>query len=161
MVDFDGDHFNRYPFTFHIQHYEGTKAITTLRCYPLDHHEKREEIVATLKSRGQNFRRICIKEKGQQMFDYDGDMFFSSERPEDLFGDEYASSVVLAAVLASVTREKPDTKPSDDVSLSILGGIDLLMEIGRPGSVNSGEVKDLQCMDPIHSFYSVLLGVEC
>lgn len=115
--DFDGVIFTRYPFEFHIQEFDKTKVVNTLRCYPLSHHEKAYEIKEQLKARGQKFREYYIKPRGQQMFDYDGKVYYNSYRPEDLWGEEYAGPAVMGAVISSGMHQNRDREPHDNVSI--------------------------------------------
>jgi Domain of unknown function (DUF7025) len=77
IADFDGKEFSRYPFEFTIPRYDGSKKINSLRCYPLKHHEQEANIRPLLRERGGVFRKLCLKEKGEQMFEYDGEASFN------------------------------------------------------------------------------------
>lgn len=126
IADFDGKQFNRAPFRITIPLYKGTKIISTLRCYPLSYHEEQEDITNTLKTRGEKFRDFSIKEKGQQMFDYDGEIFYHSKLPKDIFGDAEWAGPLLVAGLVGVMMGKSgsgsgglggdEKNSSDDVS---------------------------------------------
>ena len=86
-----------------------------LRCYPLEYHAKQEQIEEDLLDRGMKFREYCIKPKGHQMFDYDGDVSFISKKPEDLFGEEYAQHVIMASVISEITERRSRREPEDNV----------------------------------------------
>lgn len=77
--DWDGEQFNRVATRMKIAYFEGAKAINSLLFYPIEYHVDPntntcdpENIKAILKKRGEKFRKICISEKGSQLFDYDG-----------------------------------------------------------------------------------------
>jgi hypothetical protein len=114
---FDGENFNRHPVRFIIKSFEGTKIINSLRCYPLDYHERKEDITTSLLARGKRFRSLCIKDPGQQMTDYDGNMYYCSELPEDIFGDEHASSVLMGSIMGIFRGSEFAGEPKDIVGM--------------------------------------------
>jgi len=83
--DWNGTSFERVPVRFTFDSFTGNRAISTLHCHPLRFHEGEhtgagggtDSSVAALKEmlvdRGRRFKEVCVKEKGSQMFDYDGD----------------------------------------------------------------------------------------
>ena len=83
--DWNGSTFQRVPVHFSFSKFTGTRAISTLHCHPLRFHEmggssgyaeSDGSIVALEKmllERGKRFKELCVKQKGSQMFDYQGD----------------------------------------------------------------------------------------
>jgi hypothetical protein len=59
-----------------------------LRCYPLKYHEQERNIAALLRKRGKVFRELCLKDKGEQMFQYSGNAFFN-KTPQEIVEDEW------------------------------------------------------------------------
>lgn len=85
--DWNGTTFCRAPVEFSFENFKGTKSITSLSCYPLKFHrptsddvsstgvsDSGEAIRQSLIKRGERFRELCLKRKGRQMFDYEGDL---------------------------------------------------------------------------------------
>ncbi len=82
-TDFDGDKFNRVRATLLIPAYTGKKAINSLPCYPLEAHENYHALSTTLIKRGSTFRELCTKSKGNQMFNYKGEITFTHSHEEE------------------------------------------------------------------------------
>lgn len=85
--DWNGTAFCRVPVEFSFEDFKGTRSITSLPCYPLKLHrpsqddvqstggsESGEAMKQRLIKRGERFRELCLKRKGRQMFDYEGDV---------------------------------------------------------------------------------------
>jgi len=106
------------PYHFLIKFFPKTKRIDSLRCYPLDYHENKTKIISDLVKRGEKFRDACIQRtrNGFQMFDYDGTVYFTSKRPEDIFGEQYAGQVVMGAIIAGAVERHREGRLRDDVS---------------------------------------------
>jgi hypothetical protein len=58
-VDYSGKEFGRYTEIIDIPEFIGTKKITRLRAYPLQFHEKRDEMAAKLIARGAIFEQLA------------------------------------------------------------------------------------------------------
>lgn len=114
ILDFTGREFTRLHYKLSIDRFEKSKLVKNLRFYPLDHHDEKEQIEKLLLDRGEKFRRYCIKSKGHQMLDYDGDVSFISRRPEDLFGEEYGRYVVMGGMLRGALEKNSDSESDDD-----------------------------------------------
>lgn len=83
MYDWTGQAFLRTILKIKIDRFEGAKPINTLPYYPLRFHEKPGDIEDTLWKRGKNFRNLCIAQKGEQMFHYNGGATLSRKRLVD------------------------------------------------------------------------------
>lgn len=85
--DWNGSYFSRVPFNMAIPAWGGDrKRIIELPFYPLSFYGKegmsREQAITKLKTdliaRGRDYRKFCIAERGQQMFNYsDGVAYFN------------------------------------------------------------------------------------
>ncbi|KAH7364931.1 P-loop containing nucleoside triphosphate hydrolase protein [Rhexocercosporidium sp. MPI-PUGE-AT-0058] len=108
--NFDGREFTRASYNFIIPQYNELKRVSTLRVYPIDYHHKAKDITDDLLNRGKRFRELCIAARGHQMFDYKGDVSFISNRPEDMFGDDFSDKSFLstAMMMAALDRETGD-----------------------------------------------------
>lgn len=74
--DWNGDLFQRTPFTLTFEPYEGHRPITSLPFYPFEYHSDISGITATLVERGKKFRMLCSAKEAPQMFEYNGDSMF-------------------------------------------------------------------------------------
>lgn len=85
--DWNGTTFSRVPVEFSFEEFKGTRSITSLSCYPLRLHrpssddientgevKSGEAMKQLLIKRGERYRELCVKKKGRQMFDYEGDL---------------------------------------------------------------------------------------
>ena len=70
--DWNGEKFNRVPYDFYIEHFDGTKSINTLDHCPLYYHTNTDKVRNRLINRGKRYRDLCICKSGSQMFDYNG-----------------------------------------------------------------------------------------
>ncbi len=75
--DWDGKSFKRLPLRLEFEHFDAPKPITTLPYYPLEFHEKPEEIKERLIARGEKYREYCTAKQGSRMFDYSGEAIFA------------------------------------------------------------------------------------
>ena len=97
-MDWDGSSFSMIPFITKIAHFEGRKSIVDLACYPLAYYQEKgktqteaiDNLTQNLVERGKVFREICIRPRGQQMFQYEGTAyhrksksFFASREDSD------------------------------------------------------------------------------
>lgn len=80
--DWDGTSktFNRACVDIRIDLFKGQRRITTLPCYPLKYYEdgdsdKLEELKLKLVKRGMVFHDLCTRQRGNQLFEYDGSAF--------------------------------------------------------------------------------------
>ncbi|KAF2680446.1 hypothetical protein K458DRAFT_373277 [Lentithecium fluviatile CBS 122367] len=115
--DFDGTAFNREPVRITIERFPGAKQIQMLRCYPLRCHDDKS-IRTTLLNRGRKFRDYSIREKEQRLFSYKGSIYHCSQRPEDVFGEEYAGLAMQAEMIASImdrSRRRATLGSRDDL----------------------------------------------
>lgn len=67
-VDFSGREFGRYTENINVPEFIGTKKITSLRAFPLDFHDNKTAVMATLVRRGQLFEKLA----GHHYKAYDG-----------------------------------------------------------------------------------------
>lgn len=67
-VDFSGKEFGRHTEVINVPEFLGTKKITGLKAFPLDFHESKEAITASLVRRGQLFESLA----GHHYKAYDG-----------------------------------------------------------------------------------------
>ena len=77
--DWDGTQrkFNRVAVELKIEFYKGQRLITSLPCYPLDYYPgNRAELEKKLIERGERFRDLCTRQRGEQMFEYEGLAYF-------------------------------------------------------------------------------------
>ena len=85
--DWNGTHFSRTPVEFSFENFKGTKSIISLPCYPLKfHRDSKDEANSSdgiglgepmkqkLIRRGERYRELCLKKKGAQIFDYEGEL---------------------------------------------------------------------------------------
>ena len=82
--DWDGTFFRRVPVVFSFDEFKATKSITSLPCYPLKFHPDKSDSVSgqvsgealkqNLIKRGERYRELCLKRKGRQIFDYEGEL---------------------------------------------------------------------------------------
>ena len=82
--DWNGTFFRRVPVMFSFDEFKATKAITSLLCYPLKFHPDNsdgvggqcsgEALKQVLIKRGERYRELCLKRKGRQIFDYEGEL---------------------------------------------------------------------------------------
>lgn len=76
--DWNGENFNRVSGRLKIDKYTGAKSINTLKFYPMKYYvdgdgkPAEKALRASLKSRGEKFRKYCTMPKGQQLFYCDG-----------------------------------------------------------------------------------------
>ncbi|KAK6221587.1 hypothetical protein LQW54_001359 [Pestalotiopsis sp. IQ-011] len=80
--DWDGTRrtFNRACVDIRIDFFKGQRRITTLPCYPLKYYEdgdtgKLEKLKLKLVKRGMLFHDLCIRKRGDQLFEYDGSAY--------------------------------------------------------------------------------------
>lgn len=76
--DWNGKTFNRVPVKFIFEEFQGSRGIETLDAYPLKFRSdtptcSTEQLREQLHRRGERFRELCIRRKGKQMFQYEGD----------------------------------------------------------------------------------------
>lgn len=76
--DWNGKTFNRVPVKFTFEEFQGSRGIETLEAYPLKFRSdtptcSTEQLRERLRRRGRRFRDLCIRERGKQMFQYEGD----------------------------------------------------------------------------------------
>lgn len=78
--DWNGKAFTRVPVLFRFEEFTGAKLINTLHCHPLSYHfpgDDTEFEMQTLQdkliARGKVFHDYCVREPGEQMFQYDND----------------------------------------------------------------------------------------
>ena len=82
--DWNGTFFRRVPVEFAFDEFKATKSITSLPCYPLKFHSDNsdgvggqnsgEALKQDLVKRGERYRELCLKRKGRQIFDYEGEL---------------------------------------------------------------------------------------
>ena len=82
--DWNGTFFRRVPVEFAFDEFKATKSITSLPCYPLKFHPDNshgvdgqssgEALKQDLIKRGERYRELCLKKKGRQIFDYEGEL---------------------------------------------------------------------------------------
>ena len=82
--DWNGTFFRRVPVVFSFDEFKATKSITSLPCYPLKFHPDKSDSVGgqgsgealkqDLIKRGERYRELCLKRKGRQIFDYEGEL---------------------------------------------------------------------------------------
>jgi hypothetical protein len=73
--DWNGKTFDRAPYDFEIESYPDTVVVNSLRVYPLEYYSDKKGLNAlreVLIKRGQSFHRLCTRQKGAQLFYYDG-----------------------------------------------------------------------------------------
>jgi len=82
--DWNGTVFNRVPIQFTFEDFKGTRSISSLHCYPLSSHlespgdnssrgdDRGHDMKAALINRGTRYRELCLKNRGKQIFEYDG-----------------------------------------------------------------------------------------
>ena len=82
--DWNGTVFNRIPVEFIFEQFKGSGSITSLHCYPLKFHRegsdgenaadhsRSHDIKEALIKRGKRYRDLCLKNRGKQIFEYDG-----------------------------------------------------------------------------------------
>lgn len=85
--DWNGTVFRRVPVEFSFDEFKATKSMTALPCYPLRYHRDRSDDAnsvggkvsgKSLKQRlikgGERYRELCLKRRGRQIFDYEGEL---------------------------------------------------------------------------------------
>lgn len=85
--DWNGTVFRRVPVEFSFDEFKATKSITALLCYPLRYHRdcsddansvggkvSGESLKQRLIKRGERYRELCLKRRGRQIFDYEGEL---------------------------------------------------------------------------------------
>lgn len=70
--DWDGDFFNRVPYSLYITSFKDKRSINTLEHYPMEFHWASKDLYRNLVLRGKRFHSLCIWRGGAQMFDYKG-----------------------------------------------------------------------------------------
>jgi len=87
--DYNGSTFDRIPVVFTFEEFKGTNSISSLHCYPLKFYRESDDgvgvtndassgpsTIETLKEalikRGKRYRELCLKNRGNQIFEYDG-----------------------------------------------------------------------------------------
>ncbi|KAI9771917.1 MAG: hypothetical protein M1839_002700 [Geoglossum umbratile] len=73
--EWNGRTFDRVPFDIKIEKYTNTRAVNSLPVYPLEYYSERGGETAlrgSLIERGKRFRELCTRQKGAQLFYYDG-----------------------------------------------------------------------------------------
>lgn len=107
MLDFDGKKFRRYNHRFYIAEYNGVKSIESLPCYPLEFHEDPAKMKKILRERGTKFRDCYTRKKGEQMFNYDGEVLCANTTGRNFgFGDAgferfFLSLATIGATMAN------------------------------------------------------------
>lgn len=86
--DWNGKAFKRVALQLDIENFEGTRPITALPFYPLEHHQQLEILKKRLVERGAKYRKFCTAEKGSQMFDYTGAVVFGQKGFSGIRGDD-------------------------------------------------------------------------
>lgn len=127
-LDWNGFEFNRVPLELRIAAWgEHRKSINELPFYPLQYYklsdmtpeESRQQLETKLIARGKKYHQFCIAEKGRQMFNYDGNVFF----------DRFAGALHHRSN-ADNNRDDDDYDEIDSMSASHTGGASL----GSPDS---------------------------
>ena len=85
--DWNGTIFRRVPVEFSFDEFKATKSITALPCYPLRYHRTKSDVANSVNGkssaeamkldlikRGERYRDLCLKRKGRQLFDYEGEL---------------------------------------------------------------------------------------
>ena len=86
--DWDGKNFKRMAVRLVIDSFEGTKPITSLPFYPLDHHKEPQVLKENLKERGAKFKTFCTAKRESRMFDYKGEVVLSKRGFSGITGDD-------------------------------------------------------------------------
>ena len=86
--DWDGKVFKRMALDLSIDAFEGTRPITSLPFYPLDHHSQPKDLVKRLVERGAKYKEFCTAKQGSRMFDYKGDVVLGKKGFSGLSGDD-------------------------------------------------------------------------
>lgn len=71
--DFQGESFGRTSFVITIESFDGYVPFTSLPYFPFEYHEKKDQIMKGLISRGKHFRKLCQAKGGSRLFEYAGD----------------------------------------------------------------------------------------
>lgn len=104
-----------YDFRFHIEPYQGEKALSTLRCYPFKFHEDYTPLKQELKERGQKYYQLQTQSRSDQMFHYHGDLIWNGER--DNIPPEILGPLIIATVVADATSPKKKDDRKDSVRI--------------------------------------------
>ena len=86
--DWDGKVFKRMALDLSIDTFDGTRPITSLPFYPLDHHPQPRDLKKRLIERGAKYKRFCTAKQGSRMFDYKGDVVLGKKGFSGLTGDD-------------------------------------------------------------------------
>ncbi|RYP73617.1 hypothetical protein DL771_003505 [Monosporascus sp. 5C6A] len=113
--DWNGRTFSRVPIKFRFEEFQGSRAIETLEVYPLRYHNSAskvpiDQLTAMLRRRGERFRDLCTREKGQQMFDYEGEAITHGAGFQKLGNrrnDDRASGLLLLSDAYGLRRRAP------------------------------------------------------
>lgn len=104
--DWDGTRkvFNRVAVELKIDFYKGQRLITSLPCYPLQYYpgdiaKLKEELIL----RGKRFRDFCMRERGKQMFEYDGLAYFRGTGIRHIQGSQSGGLVRSPDVASRLT----------------------------------------------------------
>lgn len=99
--DHDGTKWVVVWIEFEIDRYNGTKAIDTLQCYPLEYHKENGkgadlvELKSRFTKRGERFKELSTANPGvKQMFDYKGPLL-SVEKP---FRSQYSNDSTVRLI---------------------------------------------------------------
>ncbi|KAL6714366.1 hypothetical protein ACLMJK_007789 [Lecanora helva] len=84
--DWDGKSFSRMSLNIAFDSFEGTKPITSLPFYPIDHHQDPSKLKERLVERGKKYKKLCLAERGSQMFDYKGSILIGKKGFSGLSG---------------------------------------------------------------------------
>ena len=85
--DYDGKIFKRIALKLDFESFEGTRPISSLPYYPLDHHQEPEILKKYLIERGAKYRELCTAKPESRMFDYKGDVVFGKRGFPGVTGD--------------------------------------------------------------------------
>ena len=86
--DWDGKVFKRMALDLSIDAFEGTRPITSLPFYPLDHHAQPKDLMKRLVERGAKYKKFCTAKQGSRMFDYKGDVVVGKKGFSGFSGDD-------------------------------------------------------------------------
>ena len=113
-ADFDGEKFNLYDFRFHIDPFQGLKAMNTLRCYPFEFHEDKVALAEKLKKRGEKFYKLQTQSGSEQMFHHKDDLIYIPDFANMPY--EVAGFYILGEIMAEATSPKKKDEWKDSVS---------------------------------------------
>ena len=77
--DWNGKLFRRMPVTLDFESFENKKPITSLPYYPLEFHDRHEDIKERLILRGRKYQELCTAKQGSRMFNYSGEAIFDKK----------------------------------------------------------------------------------